>query len=361
MIERLNLGRLKAWYEMNESKLSSGSLLLGFVIDSLTLPRIDNIKGNLWIAFNLCLVALCIVILNALAKQEASPRVQKMSIWLTAILQFSMGSTLGAFFIFYFRSATLVSAWPFMLLLLLVMISNELFQKKYAKLVSQISFLYFSIFLFLIFLVPLLTHHIGRMIFLLSGFASLLVIWMFLKVVRKVAPLKLERSRKPLTLSIAAIFLAMNILYFTNLIPPIPLSLKDAGIYHGLEVEGGNYLLSKENHGIWGYFQLRQRFHTSLGQDVYAYSSIFSPPSLDTQIVHQWQYKKDGEWVTESRILLNVSGGRGGGFRTFSKRSDLKDGYWRVNVKTVQGQLIGRINFKVVSSDTDSNLEIAIK
>jgi hypothetical protein len=58
------------------------------------------------------------------------------------------------------------------------------------------------------------------------------------------------------------------------------------------------------------------------------------------------------EWLTSNVINLPVIGGRDGGFRTFSIRSGLAPGKWRVNIKTEQGQIIGHLRFNIIQADT---------
>jgi hypothetical protein len=77
------------------------------------------------------------------------------------------------------------------------------------------------------------------------------------------------------------------------------------------------------------------------------FTAITAPAGLREQIYHVWW--KDGSLVT--RIALSpIRGGRPGGYRTFSKRSDLgadPAGRWTVDVLTAQGQLIGRVRLAV--------------
>lgn len=341
------IAKLKHWYETYERKLSVASLALGFFVDSLTMQRIDALRENLWIAGNLLLAGLCIILLNR-GKQEGS-----LHFWLSNILQFSFGTLLGSVFIFYFRSATLSATWPFLALLLIAMLGNELFQKRYGKLAFQLSFFYFALFSFTIFLVPLILKNIGAEIFLLSGVVSLVLLWLFLEAVRKFARDKFIESRTHIWILVSIIFILINGLYFTNLIPPIPLSMKEAGIYHSIERSTkGNYIVSKEVRGVEKYFTFREPIHWKEGEALYAYTAIFSPGSLNTDIAHEWQYKnKDGEWVTATRIPLYLSGGRLGGFRTYSNKYNFTPGGWRVDVKTLRGQLIGRINFEIIVVD----------
>lgn len=151
----------------------------------------------------------------------------------------------------------------------------------------------------------------------------------------------------------------INVLYFTNLIPPIPLSLKDAGVYHSIvRNSGGNYTVIGESQTFWDFFKPYEPYHEVLGQPIYVFSSIFSPTNLNTQVVHEWQHQDDVSkaWTTISKTKLLIIGGRDGGFRTYSVRTIDMPGLWRVDVKTLQGQLIGRIKFEVTNVDTTSNL-----
>jgi hypothetical protein len=140
------------------------------------------------------------------------------------------------------------------------------------------------------------------------------------------------------------------------LIPPIPLSLKDAGVYHSIQKNvNGNYTVTYENSGWQNYFKLYPDFQETASSSIYVYSAIFSPQDLNLNIVHQWQYHDTNEnkWITDSVINLTVIGGRNGGFRTYSMRSNLAPGRWRVNIKTEQGQIIGSLRFNILSVDKE--------
>lgn len=347
---------LKHWYETYEQRISVASLVGGFIFDNLTLQRIDNVWDNLWIAFNILLSGYIIILLNR--KQGAEE-----GFWLPNILQFSFGALLGSTFVFYLRSATLSVSWPFILLMLAVILANEFFQKKYAKLALQLSFLYFSLFSFFIFLVPLIVKDIGPEIFVLSGGASLLALWIYIYFLGKFATQKFLESRTHIWLFVTLIFFGINGLYFTNLIPPIPLSLKDSGIYHALSTDSkGEYLVVGEKQSLLSLFSLRKSVHWHEGETLYAYSSVYAPGSLNTDIAHEWQHKDaDGKWVTVTRIPLFLSGGRSSGFRTFSKKESFTAGDWRVDVKTSRGQIIGRLNFKIIPTTGDVKLVTEVK
>lgn len=347
---------LKDWFETYERRISVASLVGGFIFDSLTLQGIDNLWDNLWITFNILLSGFCIIMLN---RQKGADE----GFWLPNILQFSFGALLGSTFVFYLRSATLSATWPFLALMFFAILANEFFQKKYARLALQLSFLYFAIFSFVIFLIPLLTKSLSVGVFMLSGLASLAALYFFLIILRYFARERFLEERTHIWAFVSVIFLSVNILYFTNLIPPIPLSLKEAGIYHGLEKStAGNYIVYEENRGWEKYLTAREPIHWKAGETLFAYTAVFAPGSLNTDAVHEWQYKNnDGDWVTATRIPLYLSGGRAGGFRTYSQKENFTPGDWRVDVKTPRGQIIGRISFKIIPVDTTPALSPVIK
>ncbi len=348
--------KLKHWYEKYDRRLSIASLMTGFVVDSLTLQRIDALRENLWIAGNIIVVAVCIILLNR-------GKGTKKRFWIPNILQFGFGALLGSFFIFYFRSSTLSATWPFLLILLVAMVANELFQKRYERLAFQLSFFYFSLFSFSIFLVPLVVKSIKPPVFILSGLVSLVAIWFFILILRLLAAEKFIENKTHIWTFITLIFVIINGLYFMNLIPPIPLALKDSGIYHSISRNaGGNYVVEEEIRGVERYFEMRPKIHWQEGETLYAYTAIFSPGSLNTDIIHNWQYKNEaGEWITVTRTPLYLTGGRSGGFRTFSDKSNFTPGHWRVNVETPRGQIVGRISFEIVRAFTPSLLTTTLK
>ena len=84
--------------------------------------------------------------------------------------------------------------------------------------------------------------------------------------------------------------------------------------------------------------------------------------SLDTRVVHEWQfYDPKGGWTTVDRVDLAVRGGRGGGYRTYSVKTGITQGAWRVNIETATGALLGRLRFNVVLQPSDPPLISLVK
>ncbi|MDD5156127.1 MAG: DUF2914 domain-containing protein [Candidatus Omnitrophica bacterium] len=359
------INQLKNWYGKYERIISSLSLVGGFVFDALTLKRVDLFWENVWVVGHLVIVGTCIVLVHALDKGEgddlgaealakAAADSSKAHFWLVNILQFFFGGILSTYLVFYFRSSDILVAWPFLLILALSFAANEVLKRHFVRLAFQISQLYLSIFAFAVFIVPVILHKIGDGIFILSGASSLAIIGLYLLVLNYFSKKPIKRSWKTIAISISGIFIMMNAFYFSKLLPPIPLSLKDAGVFYSIARNfQGDYSAVAEQKGWLEYFTLYPDFHYLPSQPVYVYSAVFSPSGLNTDVSHQWQ-KQDsaGKWVTIDSVPLKVVGGRDGGFRTYSQKTfNLSPGRWRVNVQNNRGQIIGRVRFNLVSAD----------
>lgn len=357
---------VRNFYGRFERPISSFSLVLGFVVDALTLKRVDTIWENAVIFFYLLVIGAFIILIHSTesaAGAEKDPG--KAHFWYVNILQFAFGGVFSAFLVLYFRSADIMVAWPFIALLLIIFIANELLKQHYVRLSFQISLFFLSIYWFAIFLVPVVLRKIGTGIFLLSGLASLAFILLFIFILFRFTKDKFSKSKPLLVALISGVLILVNFLYFTNLIPPIPLSLKDAGVFHSIQkTKEGNYLVAYEDYDWRRYFTLYPDFKKFSGAPVYAWSAVFSPKDLNLAILHEWQSydKSQRKWITESVINLSVVGGRDGGFRTYSvKYANLVPGRWRVNIKTKQNKIIGRLRFNIVEANAAPKLKTAVK
>ncbi len=349
--------RIQSWFARYEKPISSISLIGGFIVDWITLQRIDTFFENFLVSMRLMVVAFCIILLNrSVLKSLRGNEQEKVHFWLINILQFAFGGLMSTFLVFYFRSGSIFVSWPFLLLLGIAFAANERLKHHYSRMTFQISFLFLSIYSFAIFSLPIIVQTVSPLVFIASGVLSLGVIFLYLKALRFFVRQVYEDNKRALILSIGTVFLVVNMFYFLNIIPPIPLSLKDAGVYHEVtKNENGNYVLSGEKKKFINYFELFEDVHIRDGGSLSVYSAIFSPTKLNTAIVHKWQWynEETRKWITMGTIPLSIIGGRGDGFRTYSSRDTLREGDWRVSVENDRGQVLGRVHFTVFYTNSD--------
>lgn len=356
--------KIKWWIRRHERLVSSIALIGGFVVDNITLQRIDLLFENIVLGSYLLIAGIAIVVSSL---YHAGRIRGKYSEWVRILsliaLQFAFGGLFSGFLIFYTRSASIGASWFFLLVLVGLFLANEFLKGYFVRLSFQISLFFIALFSFAIYFVPILTKRIGAPIFLLSGVVSLLIIYGFLYILKLIVPEMIEGNKKIFIRSIGGIFIVINIFYFLNLIPPIPLSLKDVGIYHSVERRGEGYVVVDEVRPWWDFDLLYETINLSAGEPAYAFSSIFAPTNLSTTIIHEWLLfdEENRRWVSQSKITFPIVGGRENGYRVFSKREAIKLGFWRVDIKTPRGQIIGRVKFNVERSDEERILEEQIK
>lgn len=358
MLNRIH--NLKQWVLRYERHLSSLALGMGFIIDSLTLKRIDLPFENFILIGYFVLVGTSIITLNFLeTKKFRTPFFERIYLFLPFVIQFAFGGLFSGFTVFYSRSGSLAASWPFLLILVGLLLGNEILKRQYQRLIFQVTVFFTALFFFTIFFIPVLVGAMGPWIFILSGITSVVLVTLFVYILNFFVYDQIEKSKKYLYASVGGVFVLVNILYFTNVIPPIPLSLKAAGVYHGL-IQGDDEFLAFEEKRSWtDIFTLCDTTHVIPSERLYVFSSVFAPTKIQTDVVHHWQYLDSAKrrWVSESRIPFTISGGRAQGYRGYSFKKNLKEGCWRVDVETTRGQVIGRILFGIEHVSTQPELE----
>lgn len=336
--------------------------MLGFIVDNFTLTRIDLSFDNIVLFTYLTIALLAIVAINFYEEGVLKGFLfEKVRFIAPLAMQFAFGGLFSGFVIFYSRSASLITSWPFILMLIALLVGNEFFKKKYTRFTFRMSIFFVALFSFLIFYVPVVTKSINAGIFLLSGVISLALMAILVHTLRVFIPARIKKSKNALRLSIVSIFVLINIFYFTNIIPPIPLSLKEASAHYFVErTVGGDYLATSEIEKWYSFLTLGNTIYVSVGEPVYVFSSVFAPTKLNTQIFHKWQYYDEGrdEWIESDKLGFAISGGRDGGYRGYTMKSNVTEGLWRVDVLTKRNQLLGRVKFKVEEVQKTIDLEI---
>ena len=342
------------WYERYLSPLA---LLIGFVLDNfVVLKRVDALFGNVLLLSYLIMSGIAIIALNYIE----SGRVQnRMVLWfapfIPVAIQFFFGGLFSGYLSLYSRSAGVAFSWLFVLVLAALLIGNERFRNLYQELPFQISIYFASLYSFLIFFLPLIFKKIGPLMFLSSGFVSVIVIMIMMGLLRSLVPERVAASRRAIMRALIALVVAFNLLYFSNLIPPLPLALKEGGVYHSVQRSENSYVLIGQPESFaTKYVSTPARFDLLPGESAFVFTAVFAPSGLTTNLRHQWQYYNTttDQWETRSDVRFTINGGREGGFRGYSEKQDPADGSWRVNVLTDYGQIVGRISFTVTHVET---------
>lgn len=351
--------KLMHWYERY---IAPVAFVVGFAFDLFTLTRTDAFLDNAILVGHLAIAGAGIVLINAYeARRIRIGMVERFAYLLPLPVQFSFGALFSGFTALYARSGTLAASGVFLGMLALLLVANEFARERYRHVVLHLCIYFTALFAYAIFAVPLVAKTIGPAMFLASGGASIAAITLVIGIIAAVAPGRIAGYRSPLIVGIGGIYLLFNLLYFLNVIPPIPLALKRLEVYHSVERLGnGNYRVAYEE-SVWyeWWREVSSTFHWRQGNAIYAYSAVFSPAEINTTISHHW-FRRDpvsGEWIEESVVPFAIIGGRAEGYRGYSLKRSVVPGRWRVEVRTARGQLLGRRAFDVIAVTEPPSLE----
>lgn len=337
------------------------AFLLGFVVDNITLNNVEQLFDNMVLLSYVVLSMGSILMLYAATAgrlpEKWTPYVRGYA---PLVVQFAFGGLLSGMLIFYGRSGAWTESWPFLLIILAVILSNELIKNRSGRFIFNITILFVGLFSYVVLIVPVLTGFMGAWVFFASGMLALAIMSGFIRLLMYIIPNFIALQLRVIIFTIGTIFVVFNTLYFTNIIPPIPLSLKDVGIYHSVVKFGsGEYQLKYEDGAWWQPFKRSDStYHPTNGSNVFCFASVFTPTRLATSIYHRWEYysKERGEWVTHARLSYPISGGRLNGYRGYTLIENYRDGEWRCSVETERGQVLGRETFTIDSSEAANDL-----
>lgn len=328
------------------------AFLGGFVLDNITLNRVDQLFDNLILASYVLIAGVSLALLYAGTADKLPESIRRFVLrWMPLAVQFSFGGLLSGMLVFYSRSGSWSSSWPFLLIIVAVIIGNETIKDRAQRLIFNLAVFFTGIFSYLVLIIPVIVKQMGPDIFFMSGLVSLFLIYWYVRFLRLIIPNFIEVHLRNIVFAIGMMFAIFNFLYFGNIIPPIPLSLKEIGIYRMVESQGdGGYRLTYEP-GPWYAFWRdgEETYKHQPGDKVYCFASVFAPTAFSLDIYHRWEYydEKAGEWTEHGRIAYRIDGGRGGGFRGFTYIENVSPGKWRCSVETGRGQVLGRDVFEI--------------
>lgn len=260
------------------------------------------------------------------------------------LLQFLYGSLLSALFILYFKSANHLLAWALCLLLAVILVANEFLEDQYKRFTLSWALFGLCAMLLFNFALPfLLGSVLGIWFYLSTLFGAGLAVFLYKKTPNHLGNI----------LPVWAIAGLLMLAYSVDMIPPVPLVKREIAMAYNIQKVASNYQLSQQASAWWVFWRKSSNdLQAASGQRVYCFSSIFAPAGLKTKLFHNWQiYTKQG-WVTQSRASFGLNGGRNGGYRGYTYKSNIAAGDWRVRVETENNKTIAIQSFTVEMAQT---------
>ncbi len=348
---------LKGYYKKYERLVPIIFFVAGFIFDALMLRRVDE-----WLTIMQQLVYILIsawLIKIEIIESTEGHRGPNFPAWISrvwqyreALLHFLMGTLLNAYTIFFFKSASAISSFIFIFILVGLLMLNEF--GRFGKSQTQVHLGLLSLCLvsYLSTISPIAFGFIGLLPFLTADAAAILLFLLYLWILKRGLGVHYLSLRTKIAAPFTGILSLFTILYFAHAIPPVPLSVQYMGIYHDIKKTGSDYILSwnRPRFRFWEHGD--QTFYRKPGDEVYGFVRIFSPARFHDQMQVRWLFHDPRHgWVNRDLVALPILGGREEGYRGYTKKANFEVGVWRIQVETLSGQEVGRIGFEVIDDD----------
>ena len=287
-----------------------------------------------------------------LQTRDIKPRWQQ---WLTLILQFLFGGLFSALVVFYFKSSdTGLGGTLFVLGLGAMLVTNEFLGRKYDQ--TALTFTIFTLcgVMFLNFLIPHIVHSILGIWFYLSCFLSLAIVY----GIRRFSPaekryINLPKGKKiPYRSDLnqmilpSSVIVILMVLYQQQIIPPVPLVLKENVICTDLNRESDIYTCQEEQQPFYRRLGIgTQTLHFSPNERIYNLASVYAPKHVRVKLEQRWflQDIDNQNWQLRATVPTPMTGGRKNGWRIYSYITNAaKPGKWKVETALTGGAVLAR-------------------
>ncbi len=333
------------------------AFLAGFVVDLLTLNNIEQRFDQAVLTIYVLIAFLSIWAHYAAIAERFSERLSlRVRRFAPGFTQYAFGGLLSGMLIFYGRSGSFADSWPFVFIILFAIFANETIKNREHRLVYNLTIFFIGIFSYVVLMVPVFLGRMGDLVFVGSGMLALLLMYWFVHLLMKVVPNFMTLQKRAVVFTVGLSFVMLNALYFLNVIPPIPLALKDVGIYHSVvhfPLEN-KYVLRYEKPKWWRWYADSDKdFYFQAGDVVYCFASVYAPALITVPIFHRWEYynTETKDWVKHARIPYVIYGQRAEGYRGYTNIQNYREGKWRCIVETERGQVLGREAFTITAGE----------
>lgn len=329
----------------------------GFIFDSLTLGRVDRLYDLTVLCLYMTSLTGTIYLYNLADDGKWKNTIlERYEEYFPLAIQFFFGGLSSAFVIYFLRSVSLSKTITFFIILLALFFANELLKKRISNKYFQFSVYFFVSFTFFTFIIPVFIREMNTNVFIFSGLVSLIFTLSLIVFIYISSPSTRAEIRLVKIVGIVCIMYAtINLFYFFNLIPPVPLALESGIVAHNIKVENNKYVVTYETEKWYVFWRKHSlEFNYIPGDKVYVFTSIFAPTHIEKSIFHRWKWynAKTDKWEIVQDIGYDITGGRDAGYRGYTFKNNVKTGLWKVEVITNEELIIGVIDFKITISNS---------
>ncbi|EGV43556.2 DUF2914 domain-containing protein [Bizionia argentinensis JUB59] len=329
----------------------------GFIFDTLTLGRIDRAYDLTILCSHMTSLTIVLYLYNLADDGKwKNTFLERFEEYFPLAIQFFFGGLSSAYVIYFSRSVSLSKTISFFVILLALLFANELLKKRISNKYLQFSVYFFISFTFFTFMIPVIIKEMNTSVFILSGLVSLTITLLLITIIYRKSPSTREEIHIGKMLGIVfTMYATINIFYFFNMIPPVPLALDAGMVAHNIEKDNNSYLVTYERDDWYIFWRdHRLKFIHQPNESVFVFTSIFAPTQIKKSILHRWKWynEQTEKWEVVDEIGYDITGGRNAGFRGYTYKDQVKPGLWKVDVVTEENLLLGVIDFEIIMNSS---------
>ncbi len=328
-----------------------GFFAAGFVFDAFMVRRIDEAPVLIQQGAYLCLSGVLLAV--SVAWRHQPPRLPARLAWLprwtAPALHFMLGTLLNAYALFYVKSGSGFISLLFLVVISMLLLVNELPSVRRLGPVVLYGLYSFCLTSYFAYLYPVLFGRIRWWMFVLAVATSAVPLVIVGRVHHKRTGDLRDVVRHALTPALAVQALLV-VLYAFGLIPPVPLSLMEIGIYHDVARQSdGSYRVTYEKPPFYKFWARDDTdFRARSGERVFTFFRVFAPRGFRDEIRVAWFVRQRGRgWTPAGDLPMAVAGGREDGYAGLAYKQNWQPGDWRVIVETFDRREIGRRTFTI--------------
>lgn len=350
---RVRNSRFLKFIRKNEKYAPIIFFIGGFIFDSLTLGRIDRVYDLTVLCLHMTFLTITLYIYNLVDDGKWKNTIlDRYKEYLPLAIQFFFGGLSSAYVIYFSRSVSLSKTITFFIILLALLFVNEILKKRISNKYLQFGVYFFISFTFFTFMIPVFIKEMNTTIFIFSGLISLVITLLLISIIYIKSPSTRAEIRITKMIGIIiTMYATINLFYFFNLIPPVPLALDVGIVAHNVEKNDNTYTVSYERDDWYVFWRdHRIKYIHQPNESIYIFTSIFAPTEIKKPILHRWKWYNNntGNWDIIEDIGYEITGGRNAGFRGYTFKNNIKPGLWKVDVITEEELVIGVVDFEVI-------------
>ncbi|MEQ9103528.1 MAG: DUF2914 domain-containing protein [Rhodothermales bacterium] len=350
------IAHLTQFWNRHERWLGMLFFVSGIIWDLLTLRRIDNwVDNTILLSYYVVLAAVVVAHGNLVGGKRVVPWLIRFRHWIRPAIQFLLGALLSGLVIFYARSITWTTGSAYWGALVIGLVANEILLRR------RVSYQALVVMIFLVgatiagYLVPVVAGRLGLDLYRVALVIALLPAGLLVTLGVRLQAFRSHGRMVWTVILLAVLPVLLDTAYRHNWIPPVPLAVQAGGIYESSQRDGDEFVLTWRSDDFHLFRRDYDRdVYWTPGDTVYAFSAVFAPTGLTERIYHVWQQRQNDAWVSTDRIGYAVKGGRDGGYRGVTFKSQVRPGDWRVLVETSDGRTLTRIPFTVIEATPEN-------